>query len=105
MRHGRLGHIPKLVLDIVNPEPKFLSLLQLLNDRPEKQVNLESVNSSLIVHVQNSPEVLKGLGGFLVFHCQNKIKESLVIHFTFEGLVFFKDPINENPGQTRRVPG
>ncbi len=57
-----------------------------------------------VEHIQDSPEVLERLGGSLVLHGQNEIKEVLVVHFAFVGLILFKHSIDEDVREARAVP-
>lgn len=53
--------------------------------------------------VDDSPEVLKRLWRLLVLHGEHEVKEVLVIHLSFVGLVLFKDSVDEDVGEARRV--
>ena len=91
-----LGHIPQLILQVVDLVLSLDLFLQFLNDLAEEHINNESINRSLMVNVKHTPEILKRLWRFLVFHCQDEVEERFVVHFTFEGLEFFKNTVNEN---------
>ena len=101
----RLGHVPQLILQIVNLVLCLDSLLQFRDDLSEEHIYYKSVDCALVEHVQDAPEVVQRLRRLLVFHGQNEVKEGLVVHLTFERLQLLEHSINENVCQSRTIPG
>lgn len=73
MRRSRLSHVPKFVFEIIYFVFSLNFLLKLLNNLSKEHINDESVDRALMVHIKDSPEVLKGLRRFFIFHGQNEI--------------------------------
>ena len=84
-------------------ESGFILLLKFLDYGSEKHVDDESVDGSLVVDIEDSEEVRESLRSFFIFHGEYEIKECFVVHFTFEGLTFFEDSIDENSSKTPGV--
>jgi hypothetical protein len=93
-RELRLCHIEDLIFDILNIESTFLHSLQFLNDRPKEHINDERVNSSFVIDIEHSPEILDCLWGFFVIHGQNEFQEAFVVHLAIYSWVLLKDTID-----------
>lgn len=99
--HGRLGHVKQLIFEIIYLVVVLESLGELVDDCSEEHVDDESVNGTFVEHIEDSPEVLQALGTLLVLHSQHEVKEVFVIHFSFVGLILFKNTINKNVRKSR----
>jgi len=100
----RLRHIPQLVLQVINFVFCLDLSLQLLNDLSEEHVDYKRIDRALVVDIQHTPEVLERLGRLFVFHGQHEVKERFVVHFSFKRLKLFENTVDEDLGQTRRIP-
>ncbi len=108
-----ISNISSLTSSTLNPNFSFIYgvfflkyfIFKFLNNWSEEHINNKAVNCFFMVHVKQSPKILDSLGSFLIFHGKNKIKESLVIHFTFKSLIFFENSINKNVSQSPRIFG
>lgn len=56
-----------------------------------------------MVHVENSPEVLDGLGRFLVLHGQDELQETLEVKFAVDCLVLLVQTVNDDARESARV--
>jgi hypothetical protein len=61
---------------------------------PEEHIDDECIDSAFVVNIKDSPEVLKGLWGFLILHSKDELEESFVIHLSLESLILLINSIN-----------
>ena len=70
-----------------------------MDDGAEEHVYDEGIDSSFVVHVQNSPEVLDCFRSLFVVHRQNELEESLVVHLSLHSWVLLEDTVNHDRGE------
>mmetsp|Transcript_76399 Transcript_76399/g.216015 ORF Transcript_76399/g.216015 Transcript_76399/m.216015 type:complete len:200 (-) Transcript_76399:903-1502(-) len=101
----RLDHVENLILHVVHGRHVDLLRLQKPEDGAEEVVDHETIQTPLMLNVYELPKILDCLLRVLVLHCQDKIQERFVVHFTLAGfsiavcLVLLKNTINEHVRQ------
>jgi hypothetical protein len=94
-RIRRFHHVEDLILHVLKHHRLLLVLPHLLLDGAKEVVEGEHRQMAFVLHVENSEEMLEGLGLLLVLHGQDKVQVGLVVHLALKGEALLKDPLDK----------